>query len=281
MESLSVSRIEQLEMELAEEKNNNNHLKRCLTLTLGKKSVEVSNPTIAQLTKNRQEKDRCNINCYEPVMHNKLASSSNSSAMNNAQCKRNSTENIKPNKFKEQVARKYNEPVMHKKLASFSNNSAKLASSSNNSAMNSAQCTRNSTENIKPNKSKEQVARKYNEPVMHNKFSSFSNNGAMSSAQCTGNSAVNIKFNKSKEQVARKHDDPARVKQHGYSTMSTSKKNIPKEVLKSSQTSLNQDGKQTLKPIRSKEQLVKKHDGSAHRKTNPKEVSKSCQRCQN
>ena len=92
----------------------------------------------------------------------------------------------------------------------------KLASSSNNSAMNSAQCTRNSTENIKPNKSKEQVARKYNEPVMHNKLASFSNNSSMNSAQCTGNSAVNIKFNKSKEQVARKHDDPAQVKQHEY-----------------------------------------------------------------
>ena len=31
-------------------------------------------------------------------MHNKLASSSNNSAMNSAQCTRNSTENIKPNK---------------------------------------------------------------------------------------------------------------------------------------------------------------------------------------
>ena len=92
----------------------------------------------------------------------------------------------------------------------------KLASSSNNSAMNSAQCTRNSTENIKPNKSKEQVARKYNEPVMHNKLASFPNNSSMNSAQCTGNSAVNIKFNKSKEQVARKHDDPAQVKHHEY-----------------------------------------------------------------
>ena len=51
--------------------------------------------------------------------------------------------------------------------------------------------------------------------------------------------------------------------------------------MKSSQTSLNQDGKQTLKPIRSKEQLAKKHDGSAHRKINPKEVSKPCQRIQN
>ena len=201
--------------------------------------------------------------------------------MNSAQCTRNSTENIQPNKSKEQVARKYNEPVMHNKLASFSNNSAKLASSSNNSAMNSAQCTRNSTENIKPNKSKEQLARKYNEPVMHKKLASFSNNSAMNSAQCTGNSAVNIKFNKSKKQVERKHDDPARVKQHGYPTMSTNKKTIPKEVLKSSQTSLNQDRKQTLKPIRPKEQLVKKHDGSAHRKTNPVEVSKSCQRSQN
>ena len=59
------------------------------------------------------------------------------------------------------------------------------------------------------------------------------------------------------------------------------KKTIPQEVLKFSQTSLNQDGKQTLKPIRSKEQLAKKHDGSAHRKTNPKKVSKSCQRSQN
>ena len=103
----------------------------------------------------------------------------------------------------------------------------------------------------------------------------------MNNAQYTENSAVNIKFNKSKEQVARKHDDPARVKQHGYPTMSTNKKTIPKEVLKSPQTSLNQDGKQTLKPIRPKEQLVKKHDGSAHRKTNPKEVSNSCQRSQN
>ena len=35
VESLSVSRIEQLEIELAKEENNNNHLKRCLTPTLG------------------------------------------------------------------------------------------------------------------------------------------------------------------------------------------------------------------------------------------------------
>ena len=105
----------------------------------------------------------------------------------------------------------------------------KLASSSNDSVMNSAQCAQNSTENTKPNKSKEQVARKYNEPAMHNKLASFSNNSAMNNAQCTGNSAVNIK---SKEQVARKHDDPARVKQHGYPTMSTNKKTIPKKVLK-------------------------------------------------
>ena len=100
VESLSVSRIEQLEIELAKEKNNNNHLKRCLTPTLGEKSVEVSNPTIVQSTKNRQEKDHCNINCYEPVMHNKLASSSNNSAMNSAQCTQNSTENIKPTDLK-------------------------------------------------------------------------------------------------------------------------------------------------------------------------------------
>ena len=144
VESLSVSRIEQLEMEVSKEKNNNNHLKRCLTPTLGEKSVEASNPTIVQSTKNRQEKDHYNINCYEPVMHYKLASSSNDSAMNSAQCAQNSTENTKPNKSKEQVARKYNEPSMHNKLASFSNNSA----------MNSAQCTGNSAVNIKFNKSK-------------------------------------------------------------------------------------------------------------------------------
>ena len=52
-------------------------------------------------------------------------------------------------------------------------------------------------------------------------------------------------------------------------------------MFKSSQSSLNPDEKQTLKPFRSKEQLAKKHDGSAHRKTNPKEVLKSCQSSQN
>ena len=44
---------------------------------------------------------------------------------------------------------------MHNKLASFSNNSS----------MNSAQCTGNSAVNIKFNKSKEQVARKHDDPA--------------------------------------------------------------------------------------------------------------------
>lgn len=75
-------------MELAKVKDNNNHLKRCLMPTLGGESSEVSNPTIVQTTKNRQQKARYNIDCSVHVMHNKLAYHLNNSTMNSIQCTR-------------------------------------------------------------------------------------------------------------------------------------------------------------------------------------------------
>lgn len=104
-------------------KANNNHLKKCLTPTLGETSVEISNPTVVQSTKYCQQKDRYNIDCFVPVMHKKLACPSNTNRKNNPKgvsksCQRSPNQDgkqiPKPIKSKEKFAGKHDDLAWRK-----------------------------------------------------------------------------------------------------------------------------------------------------------------------